>query len=136
MNMQETEADILNDLEELGDPISRYIYLIACAKDCAKLPDQYRRDEYLIPECQVKTWLVVEWIEDKCYLHLDSESFIVKGALALLQEIYHGRMRTEVSNYHCRLPEYELFASNFTSDQINGISKILSRIENSHVFSA
>ena len=45
MNMQEIEADILNDLEELGDPISRYTYLIACAKDCAKLPAQWNKQD-------------------------------------------------------------------------------------------
>ena len=36
MDMEEIENDILSDLAELGDAISRYTYLTGCAADSAR----------------------------------------------------------------------------------------------------
>ena len=130
MGMEEIEKDILDDLEELGDAISRYTYLTGCASDCAPLPERYWREEYLIPECQVRTWAVMEWRDGKCRFHADSESLIVRGALALLQEIYEDRTLEEVRGYHCGLLENELFAEHFTPEQKKGLNVILKKQQN------
>lgn len=128
MDMEEIENDILSDLAELGDAISRYTYLTGCAADCEPLPEEYRRDEYLIPECQVRTWAAMEWRDGLCRLRAGSESLIVRGALALLQEIYEGRSASEVHAYRCRLLENELFAGHFTAEQKKGLSAMLAQL--------
>lgn len=128
MRMEEIENDILNDLAELGDAISRYTYLTSCAADCEPLPEEYRQDKYLIPECQVRTWAAVEWRNGTCRLRADSESLIVRGALALLQEIYEDRSAAEVHAYHCHLLENELFAGHFTPEQRKGMRAIIAQL--------
>ena len=42
--MQEIEEDIIKDLNDLGDTISQYTFLITCAKECLPLPDAYRTE--------------------------------------------------------------------------------------------
>lgn len=125
MRMEEIESDILNDLAELSDPISRYTYLLSCAEDCDPLPEKYRQDEYLIPECQVHTWAAMEWRNGISCFRADSESMIVRGALALLQEIYKDRSTAEVHAYRCHLLENKLFADHFTAEQRKGLNTIL-----------
>ncbi len=125
MTMEELETDILKDLEELGDSISRYTYLIACAGECLPFPEEEKTEEYLIRECQANTWVHMYWEDERCCFFADSESLIVKGALALLQEIYTGRSREEIASYRCGLLENDLFAEHFTREQRIGLAHII-----------
>ena len=61
MSMQETENDIFSDLSELEDAISQYTYLVECASEKREYPENWRKQKYLVPECQVNTWLLGEW---------------------------------------------------------------------------
>ena len=124
MTMREIEQDILNDLEELNDTISQYSYLIACASECADFPEQFRTAEYLIKECQVNTWVALCWEDERCRLYADSEALLIKGALALLQEIYEDRTKAEVESYHCGLLQAESFSRHFTKEQTDGLKHI------------
>ncbi len=127
MTMEELECDIQNDLEELGDPINRYSYLIACADGCLPYPEEYRSDEYRIRECQANTWVYTDWEGDHFRFFADSESLIVKGALALLQELYTGRDRREMASYDCGLLGDPLFMEQFTREQRRGLAHIIER---------
>ena len=130
MNMQETEQDILQDLLELGDSISQYTYLITCAEECILLKEEDHTEENLIRDCQVNTWMQVIWKEEKLYMEADSESLIIKGALALLQEIYDGRTKEEILVYRCGLMEREEFTKHFTRKQRTGLKAILDSMKN------
>lgn len=125
MNMKEMEQDIVTDLEELEDPISQYTYLISCAGECIPPNKEAYTEDNLIRDCQVRTWIQTDWEDGKLYVTADSESLIVKGALALLQEIYYGRTREEIAGYRCGLLERNAFAKHFTAEQRNGLEKIL-----------
>lgn len=130
MTMQETEDDILTDLMELADPISQYTFILSCAQECRQFDEALRRDEYLVKDCQVNTWLYAEITDGVLRFETDSESLIVKGALALMQEIYDGRSVEEISAYRCRLLEHDEFARHFATDQFKGLSGIVLRLSN------
>lgn len=129
MDIREVEKDILNDLKELEDTISQYTYLISCAYYCEELPEEYRQEQYLVKECQVNTWMHVSWQNDTCTILADSESLIVKGALALLQELYHGRTREEIGDYQCALLEHEIFSKHFTAEQRQGLEGVIYKLK-------
>jgi len=115
MTMQEIEEDIIKDFNDLGDTISQYTFLITCAKECLPLPEAYRTEEYLVKDCQVNTWMYAGTKEGKTFFLADSESLIVKGGLALLQEIYQDRSETEVREYQCHLLDHEVFSKHLSS---------------------
>ena len=129
MTMQETEMDILKDLEELGDTISQYSFLIACAGESEPFDEAMRTEENLVKECQMKTWLSVYAEEGIIYFSADSESLIVKGALSLLQEIYDKRTLEEARKYRCGLLDNDLFARHFHRDQLIGVKAIIGQLE-------
>ncbi len=128
MTMQETEIDILKDLEELGDTISQYSFLIACAGECRPFEDSLRIEGNLVKECQMKTWLSAYAENGIVHFAADSESLIVKGALALLQEIYDDRTLEEVKEYRCGLLDNQLFTRHFHRDQLTGVMAIIGRL--------
>lgn len=126
--MQELEQDIVNDLQELGDTISQYTFLIACAGECPPFPEEFRTEEHLVRECQVKTWIHAEMIDDKVSFLLDSEALIIKGALSLIREIYQGRAGEEVQSYQCTLTEHEEFTKHLTREQLEGVKAIIKEL--------
>lgn len=128
MTMQELELDIVNDLKELGDTISQYTFLIACAGECPPFPEDLRTKENLVRECQVNTWIDVRMEDGKVSFQLDSEALIIKGALSLLRELFHGRTPEEVRSYHCTLTEQQEFTKHLTKEQLQGVNVILNKL--------
>lgn len=129
MTMQELEQDILTDLKELGDAISQYTFLIACAGECPPFPEAAKDEAHLVRECQVNTWIIIDAKDDKVSLQIESEALIVKGALSLLAELYNGRSLEEVRTFHCSLPENEDFSRHFNHEQLEGVRAIIRKLE-------
>lgn len=128
MTMQELETDILNDLKELGDTISQYSFLIACAGEVPPFPEEKKTEDNLVRECQVNTWMYITTNDDKVSFEMDSEALIVKGALSLLQELYNGRTLEEVRSFTCTLPDHEDFSRHFNAEQLKGVRAILEKL--------
>lgn len=131
MTMQELERDICADLRELSDAMSQYSFLLACGKELPEYPAACRIEKYRIPECQAGTWVYAEWTKDGLVFLADSESLIVRGALALLLELYAGRSREEVMGYTCGLFEEKQFTQHFTFGQLRGLRSILASLKSS-----
>lgn len=129
MTMQELENDILNDLQELADPISQYTFLIACAGECPPFPEELKTEEHLVRECQVNTWTHITADDNEVHFQMDSEALIVKGALSLLIELYNGRKLEEVRRFHCRLTEDDNFTRHFNAEQLTGVKAIIQKLE-------
>ena len=61
-------------------------------------------------------------------MRADSQSLIVKGALALIDEIFNGRTRKEVKGYECRLMQEECFYALFSDRQRLGMKSIINKL--------
>ena len=122
------EQSILTVLEMLGDGLNRMEYLLGCAHAAPGIPAGERTKESLVADCQTNTWLLARWEGDVLVLHTDSESFLVKGALSLIEEIYHGRSRTEVESFSCSLLAHDSFASLFNAEQKKGLRNVLNTL--------
>ena len=108
MSMAEVEDDIKNDIAELKEEISH---------------------KYLIPECQVRTWVYAEWKNSRLYIRADSESLPVRGALSFLLEIYQDRSVQEIAEYSCTLLQFEPFTKHYTKEQLDGLKKVLGQLK-------
>ena len=129
MTMLETQQSILDDLDMLGDGLNRMEYILGCAREAPGIPEAERRREDLVADCQTNTWLSVRWEGDVLDLRTDSESFLVKGALSLIGEIYHGRRRSEVGGFSCALLSCDSFASLFNREQKKGLQNVLNTLK-------
>ncbi|MCR5665624.1 MAG: SufE family protein [Eubacterium sp.] len=127
MNMTQVEKDIIEDLKELQDEISQYTFILSCAQECMPYPEKYRTEKYLVKDCQVNTWLYSELKDGNMVFLADSESLIVKGALALLQEIFRGRTKEEIEEYECRLLNTKAFTKHLSKTQLQGLRSIIQK---------
>lgn len=129
MTMAETQADVLRDLRGLGDDMSCYAYLMGCAREERGYPEELRTERHRIKDCQGLTWAAARWDGDIFSFRGDSDSLIVKGGLAILEELYDGRSRQEVNEYQCRLLRDGTFTRYFTPEQLRGLNAVLTVIE-------
>ena len=129
MSMQNLEQDILNDLEQLHDPMDQYSFLVACAGECLSYPEDYRNDQFFIRECQVNTWVYTDMVDEGCVFFADSESLIVKGILALMQEIYFGRSPEEIRKHELKLLQSPVICSHLNPEQWKGLHAIAVRLK-------
>ena len=128
MTMAETEQSILCDLELLGDALNRMEYVLGCGREAPGIPPEERSDGALVADCQVHTWLIARWEGGVLRLHTDSESILVRGVLSLIAEIYQGRSRNEVKNFHCSLLSCEAFAELLNRSQKRGLYTVLNML--------
>lgn len=129
MTMAETEQSILDDLDMLGDGLNRMEYILGCAREDPGIPEAERRREDLVADCQTNTWLMTGWVNGVLNLRTDSQSFLVKGALSLIAEIYRGRSRDEVKKYTCTLLSHDLFSTLLNSEQKKGLQTVLNTLK-------
>ena len=127
-SMQQVEADILADLLELEDQMSQYTFLVECGLELPEYPAKFKTDEYLIHECQVNTWMHVEWTENRLNWQGTSDALVICGALSLLMEIYNERTKDEIQNFHCTLLEQDCFRVHFAQEQLKGLEVMVERL--------
>ena len=128
-SMQEVEGSILLDLYELDDRFLQYSYLIECGSVLPPMSAELKTDDFLIRECEVRTWAgVLVGERGRCEIFGDSESLAVRGALALLKEVADGRTRQQVAEHKWRLLDDPGFASHFTERQLSGLRAVVRRI--------
>ena len=128
MTIYETEQNIINDLNELEDILARSEFLIRCGMVYEGLPREQCRDDLLIRDCQVNTWVSLSWNTGQLSFCAYSESLLVNGALALLDEIFNNRSRAELADYDCDLLNDPSFADLFTLTQLKGMRSIIDMI--------
>lgn len=128
MTMEAVQQSILNDLALLGDSLNRMEYLLECGKETPGLSPTERAAAETVPDCQVNTWIDAKWSNGVLTLRTDSESLIVRGALALLEEIFSARSAAEVAGFACVLPETEAFSSLLNPVQRKGLDTVLRRL--------
>lgn len=128
MTMEAVQQSILNDLALLGDSLNRMEYLLECGKETPGLSPAEHAAAETVPDCQVNTWIDAKWSNGVLTLRTDSESLIVRGALALLEEIFSARSAAEIAGFACVLPETEAFSSLLNPVQRKGLDTVLRRL--------
>lgn len=123
--------DMLDDLHELSDRMLQYAYLVECGRDLPSLSEEFRTDEFLVPECQARTWVGVKSNQGGREVFGDSESLVVRGALSLVKELCDGRSADEIASCGWSLFDDEAFSRHFTKMQVNGLRAAVKRVARS-----
>lgn len=86
----------LGPYRDRRDPQSRLSLAVERARQRPPLPAELRRDEFLVPGCQVRLWLVPGFVDGRCRYATDSDAATLKALTGLLAEVYGGLTPDEV----------------------------------------
>jgi len=95
---EETQKNIINSFKHFVKWTDKYAYLVGLGKNLPPLKAEFETEKPLIHGCQVSTWYYSTFKDGKIYFHIDSSSFMIKGYIVLLLEIFSGRTPEEIAD--------------------------------------
>jgi len=94
-----TIEKLISNFELLDDWEERYSYLIDLGKKLPGLPDSEKVEENRVHGCQAMVWMIMEPDPEHpsaLRFRADSDAFIVRGLIAVLQLIFNGRTAADM----------------------------------------
>ena len=94
-----TLEKLISNFELLGDWEERYGYLIDLGKKLPGLADAEKCEENRVHGCQAMVWMILEPNSQRpgaLRIRADSDAFIVRGLIAVLQLIFDGRTPDDI----------------------------------------
>ncbi len=127
-----TLEKLISNFELLGDWEERYGYLIDLGKKLPGLSDAEKSEDNRVHGCQAMVWLVMEpdpERADALRIRADSDAFIVRGLIAVLQLIFNSGTPDEILKADAKSVLGKLGLDNHLSPtRKNGLFAMVERI--------
>lgn len=124
--------DIIENFELIEDDDMRLEYLIELGRDLPAMPEALRTDENRVRGCESQVWIdttLSQGEAPRLVLQGFSDSFIVRGFVALMLALYEGKTPQEASQTDgLELFRQLRFGSHVTSKRSNGVRSMVERI--------
>jgi cysteine desulfuration protein SufE len=125
--------NIIEDFEFLDDWDDRYKYIMDIGKSLDPLSEDDHNDKNKVDGCASQVWLIVQekTIQEKTILELkaDSDSFLVRGLLAIILAIFSEKTPTEIlkTDYIVELKKLNL-QENISQQRSNGLTAVINKV--------
>ncbi|MEM5508852.1 SufE family protein [Pseudoalteromonas sp. AS71] len=110
----------------------KYREIMLLGKTLPVLADVLKTDDALVPGCESKVWMFVEFdlTENTLVIIGDSDTRIVKGLLAIILALYNGLTPEQVVNKNA-YEEFEKLGliSHLSASRGNGIKAMVDKIQ-------
>ena len=124
---------IIEEFEFFDDWEDRYKYIMDLGKSLDPLSDDDYCKTNKVDGCASQVWLIIneEEVNEKTILKLkaDSDSFLVKGLLAIIISIFSGKTPSNILeiNYNNELEKLNL-KENISQQRSNGLTAVINKV--------
>jgi len=124
-------VNIQNKLDEwcqrlsLLSGIDRLEYIIGLAALMDAVPESYKQDEFLIPGCVSRLWLIPKYETHTLTLMADAEAQITKGITYIVLDILNNQSYEGLSNIQLKDFTDLGFAQLLTPQRQNGLGSLI-----------
>jgi cysteine desulfuration protein SufE len=121
--------DVVDALAFFDGWEERYGYIIDLGRQLPSLPEECKREEFLVRGCQSQVWLLPSLVDGRVDLRIDSDALIVRGLIALVLAAYQGLtpqalLDVDIEGYFARLD----LLSHLSPTRGNGLRAMVARI--------
>lgn len=122
--------EIKNIFEIFDNPMDKYMQIIEMGKKNKGLNSEFKNNENRIFGCTSLAWIHTTKKNNLYYIDIDSDTFIVKGLLSILQYIVNGTTKEELLKIEIKdiLKNIGLEES-ITSQRTNGFLSAMNKIK-------
>ena len=129
--VEDSIKEINNVFSFFQDPMERIEQLIDYGKMASGIPEGLKIDENKIIGCTSMAWVICENNNEKIVISTDSESYIVRGLLHLLEKILNNRTKDEILSIDSENILNNIgLGNNITSQRTNGFLSAINKIQN------
>jgi len=123
--------EINNVFSFFQDPMEKIEQLIDYGKMASGISEDLKIDENKIIGCTSMAWVICEDHNEKIIIKTDSESYIVRGLLHLLEKILNNRTKEEILSIEAGTILNNIgLGNNITSQRTNGFLSAVNKIQN------
>ena len=129
--VEDSIKEINNVFSFFQNPMERIEQLIDYGKMASGIPEGLKIDENKIIGCTSMAWVICENNNEKIVISTDSESYIVRGLLHLLEKILNNRTKDEILSIDSENILNNIgLGNNITSQRTNGFLSAINKIQN------
>jgi cysteine desulfuration protein SufE len=126
--MVAVQEQIVAEMEELGDTLEKYEYLVSRGRAHAAPDDSLRRDEHVVPGCSSRVWIRSELRDGLLHIEADSEAMINRGIIALLLRVLDRRPPAEILDGDLFFLDRTGLGAHLSPARANGLAAMVRRI--------
>ncbi len=94
-----TPEKVVKNFARCSDWEERYLYLIELGEQLPNFPQEQMTEQFLLPGCQSRVWLVQRYQDDQLNIRATSDAALVKGLLKLVLIAYDGKSKNQVCDF-------------------------------------
>ncbi len=126
--IQEIQQEIVEEFSMFDDWMDKYEYIIEIGKQLPAMDEKLKKDEFLIPGCQSRVWLVPEFKDGKIHFQADSDAIITKGIVSLLLKVFNDRTPAEIKASELFFIDQIGLKDNLSPNRANGLASMIEKI--------
>ena len=127
--LQQREADLIEEFAFFSDWTQKYEYIIELGKDLPLLEEQFKIDDYRIKGCQSQVWLNASADGSKVVYKADSDAIITKGIVAMLIQIYSGIEAAEIVQHELNFLDKIGLKEHLSPTRSNGLVSMVKQMK-------
>ncbi len=128
-NIKEIEQNLIADFNLLDNWEEKYEYLIEMGQDLPEMDPNLKTEDRLVKGCQSSVWFDIHCKDRRLVFSADSDSLIVKGMVAVLNEMLNGQPAEEVLTADLDFFETLGLWRHISSQRSNGLTAMMKHIK-------
>ena len=130
-SIEDSIKEIHNVFSFFQEPMEKIEQLIDYGKIASGISEDLKIDENKIIGCTSMAWVVCENDNNRITISTDSESYIIRGLLYLLEKILNNRTKEEILSIEPGgILKNVGLGKNITSQRTNGFLSAMNKIQN------
>ncbi len=128
-SIAELQDEVVDDFALFDDWADKYAYIIEIGKKVAPLPDAQRTDDFIVPGCQSRVWLIPSFENGRVQFQANSDAFISGGLIALAVQIYSGHTPDEIVSAPPDFIQKMDMSGNISMTRMNGLQAVITKMK-------
>ncbi|MSU62795.1 MAG: SufE family protein [Pedosphaera sp.] len=128
MSLAERETRLITELRSVQNAQDRLAWIVKRGRQSSPLDEASKRDEFLVPGCLSRLWLISSFQDLHCFFNCDSDSAIVKGTGVLVCELYSDCSPVEILDHDETGLASAGISSLLTPNRRNGLGSLIKAI--------
>ena len=129
MSIEEKINFYKQNLDCIEETIDKYKYLLDQGKKSKPFPEEYKKENFKVSGCQAQVWLVPKFKNNLLNFYSDSDAFISKGMITILNDIYGNNTPLDILKSDFELVRTLQLDTLLTQGRTNGVYAMLKKIK-------
>ena len=125
----EIQRDIIEEFNACGDSFEQYAHLIKKEKDILPFTQEARKIASIVQGCQSQVWISTSCKNGIFEFSGISQSAIIKGVIALLEQVFNGQPCQDVASAEITFIEETRFLDSFESERAKGVRHMIKMLQ-------